>query len=223
MRNDNRHYTFGPNSVSRRAEYVPIAAWVPAGSQVLDLGCGDGTLLRLLRDKGVEGEGIEISPSGVAATKRKGLKARVGRIDVPLRYKDQAFDYAICNVTIQMLLYPEVLLREMGRVARHQIVTFPNFAFLPNRLDLLLGGRMPRVMIPGYQWYSTGHIHQLSIRDYEDLCHELRLEIVDQHHLGPSSMPLRILTIPGWLARHFPSWGASTAIFLTKTRRGSQQ
>ncbi|MBI4032679.1 methyltransferase domain-containing protein [Candidatus Berkelbacteria bacterium] len=216
--NDNRSYRFSTSSISQRAEYHPIAEWVPAGSHILDLGSGDGSLLALLAAQGVTGEGIEISPSGVAAAKKKGLKAKVGRIDERLPYKDQTFDYAICNVTLQMVMYPEVLLREMGRVARYQIVTFPNFAFLPNRLDLLFFGRMPQIMIPGYRWYSTGHIHQLSIRDFQELVDEIGLTIVDQHHLGPASIPLKVIRLPAWLMRGLPNLWASTAIVLTTSQ-----
>ncbi len=217
--NDNRQYQFTVDSASNRDEYPMISGWIPEGSRVIDLGSGDGSLLALLRAKGARGEGIEISSSGVAAAKKKGLKATVGRIDEPLPYKDHAFDYAVCNVTIQMVLYPEVLLREMKRIAHKQIITFPNFAFLPNRLDLLLNGRMPQIMIPGYRWYSTGHIHQLSIRDFEDLCRELGLRIVDQHHLGPASISLKVIRLPAWLMRRLPNLWASTAIFLTESRR----
>lgn len=215
--NDNRNYRFTLSSTSARDEYPIIVQWIPKGSHVVDLGSGDGSLLKILQEKGVTGEGIEISPTGVEATKRKGLKARVGRIDEPLPYKDNAFDFAICNVTLQMVMYPEVLLREMKRIARQQILTFPNFAFLPNRLDLLLNGRMPQVMIPGYRWHSTGHIHQLSIRDFAELCQQINLRIVDTHHLGPDVIPLKVLILPAWLMRHFPNAWASTAICLTRS------
>jgi methionine biosynthesis protein MetW len=216
--NDNRNYQFGPNSVARRDEYPIIANWIPPGSSVVDLGSGDGSLLALLTKKGVEGEGVEISETGVAAAAKKHVKSRVGRIDVPLAYADHQFEYAICNVTIQMVMYPEVLMHEMQRIAKFQIWTFPNFAFLPNRLDLLLNGRMPQVMIPGYQWYSTGHIHQLSVRDFQTLAGEVGLEIVDSHHLGPQKLRLKFFNLPNWIGKRFPTWWASTAIFLTTSQ-----
>jgi methionine biosynthesis protein MetW len=213
--NDNRNYKFSPTSFSKRAEYPTIAQWIPRGSKVIDLGCGDGSLLALLKERGVEGEGIEITPSGVAASRRKGVKAKVGRIDASLPYEDRSFDFAICNVTLQMVMYPEVLLAEMKRIAKKQIVSFPNFAFLLNRLELLLGGRMPRTMIPGYTWYSTGHIHQLSITDFQDFCRENSLRIVDQHHIYPE----RLFFFPRRIFTRFPNVFASTAIFLTEAEK----
>ncbi|MFA5927126.1 MAG: methionine biosynthesis protein MetW [Patescibacteria group bacterium] len=212
--NDNRNYKFALESNSFRDEYPTIVDWIPQGSKVIDLGCGDGSLLAELKKKGVSGEGVEIAESGVEAAKKKGIRAKVGRIDAKMPYKNKQFDYAICNVTLQMVMYPEVLMSEMKRIAKRQIVSFPNFAFLPNRLDMLLNGRMPQVMIPYYQWYSTGHIHQFSIRDYEEFCRKSSLRIVDKKFLGPK----RILRFPTKLLHSFPNAWASIAIYLTENK-----
>ncbi len=166
--NDNRNYTYDVNSNILREEYEIVAKWIPARSSVIDLGCGEGSLLSFLRKKNISGVGVDVSSSGIKAAKEKNLNVHTGRIDVPLKFKDKEFDFAICNVTLQMVMYPEVLLLEMKRIAKRQIVSFPNFAFVLNRLDLLINGRMPRPMMPGYQWNSTGHIHQLSISDFKD-------------------------------------------------------
>lgn len=138
---------------------------------MLDLGCGNGSLLQLLNDKGKcsRAVGIEISETGVEMSRKKGLEVIMGEIDERLPFGDNEFDYALCNVTIQMVMYPEVLLKEMKRVARKLIISFPNFGFYRNRLDMLLKGRMPQPMIFGYKWYNTGHIHQLSIADFKEL------------------------------------------------------
>lgn len=214
--NDNRSYKFSPDSIAKREEYPIIANWIPKGSKVVDLGSGDGSLLALLKQKGVIGEGIEIAASGVQATRRKGIKARQGRIDVNLPYKDKQFDFAICNVTVQMVMYPEVLLLEMKRIAKKQIVTFPNFAFILNRVDLMLAGKMPKTMIPGYKWYSTGHIHQLSLQDYLDFCAEHGLRVLDTHHIGPDVLKFGLINFPRSILKKYPNVFASTAIFLTK-------
>jgi len=210
-KNDNRNYEYGLNSRGWRDEYKVIIGWIPRESKVLDLGCGDGSLLLSLKEKGVEGEGVEISKSGVESAKRKGLKVHRGRIDQKLPYKKNHFDFAICNVTLQMVMYPEVLLLEMKRIAKKQIITFPNFAFVPNRLDLLVNGRMPRVMIPGYEWYSTGHIHQFSIKDFEFFCRHNGIKILKIKHVYPGS----IFSIPEKYFRKFPNLFASTGVFLT--------
>jgi methionine biosynthesis protein MetW len=113
--------------------------------------------------------GIEISQSGVDISKKKGIDARIGKIDEPLPFKDEEFDLAICNVTIQMVTYPEILLKEMKRISKKQIISFPNFGFYKNRLDMLIHGRMPKPVMFGYHWFNTGHIHQLSISDFKEL------------------------------------------------------
>lgn len=208
--NDNRNYKYNFDARSNRSEYQIITKWIPKNSRVIDLGCGDGSLLLLFKKKGIAGEGIDISESAVKATRKKGIKATCSRIDIPLKYKNKEFDYAICNVTLQMVMYPEILLLEMKRIAHRQIISFPNFAFFLNRLDMLVIGRMPKIMIPGYQWYSTGHIHQLSIRDFVDFCKENKIKILSQNHIFPD----RFLFIPRKVFSFFPNLFAYTAIFL---------
>lgn len=218
-KNDNRNYKYDLDSFANREEFKSVEGWIKKGDKVLDLGCGDGSLLKILKDKGVKVEGMEISESGVKSCLKKGLKVRRGRIDKKLPFKNKEFTIAVCNVTLQMVMYPETLLKEMKRVAKRQIVTFPNFAFLPNRLDLLFNGKMPRIMIPGYKWYSTGHIHQLSIRDFQEVCREIGLKIVANKHIYPgSSFTLtRGLSIgTGWM-RRYPNLFASMAVFLSSS------
>ena len=211
---DNRNYNYGQFSVSDRREYAIISRWVKKGSKVIDLGSGDGSLLKILKDENnTKGVGIEISSSGVKAAREKGVESKVGRIDIKLAYKDKEFDYAICNVTLQMVMYPEILLTEMKRISKHQIITFPNFAFILNRFDLLINGIMPRVMIPTYKWYSTGHIHQLSIQDFRIFCKEKGLKIVEIAHIGPGGLfywPSKIFV------RLLPNLFSMVGIFVTK-------
>lgn len=168
--NDNRNYDYRNYPEGDRFEYPVIVDMVKPNTRVLDLGCGNGALLeRLKNEKHVIESGLEISESGVIVCQKKGLQVQLGRIDEILPFETNSFDYAICNVTIQMVMYPERLLKEMKRVARYQIVSFPNFGFWRNRLDLMFNGRMPRPMLFGYSWYSTGHIHQLSFKDFFQL------------------------------------------------------
>lgn len=168
--NDNRNYDYSNVFSEEREEYKLICDLVEPNKTVIDLGCGNGSLLeKLIKEKKVTCEGIELSDSGVEVCKVKGLKVHKGRIDEKLPFEDNSFDYSICNVTIQMVMYPEVLLSEMKRISKYQIVSFPNFAHYKNRLDMLFRGRMPKPMLFGYKWYSTGHIHQLSIKDFYEL------------------------------------------------------
>lgn len=174
MRNDNRKYSFPEDYSEVRKEYGIIKEIIPHDSKVVDLGCGNGLLLEILKkEKSICETGIDNSEEGVSLCKKKGLNVILGEIDQKLPFEDNEFDYSICNVTIQMVMYPEVLLQEMKRVSKRQIISFPNFAFYKNRLDLLLKGRMPKPLLFGYKWYNTGHIHQFSVKDFHNLMHEV--------------------------------------------------
>lgn len=177
--NDNRHYNYDSFPSAERIEYPIILQMVKKNSRVIDLGCGNGSLLeKLIKEKNVTAQGIELSKSGVEICKKKGLNVSEGRIDVVLPFNDEEFDYAICNVTIQMVMYPEILLKEMKRVARYQIISVPNFAYFKNRIELLIHGRMPRPALFGYEWFSTGHIHHLSIKDFQETSGNMGLRIL---------------------------------------------
>jgi methionine biosynthesis protein MetW len=168
--NDNRNYDYTSCPEDTRREYDVILGMIGTGSRIIDLGCGNGTLIRKLqRERSANVKGMEISPSGVDACRAKGLDVIRGHIDGKLPFGDNEFDYAVCNVTIQMVMYPELLLTEMKRIARYQIVSFPNFAFYRNRIQFILNGAMPEYMLFGYKWFNTGHVHQLSLSDFKKL------------------------------------------------------
>jgi len=208
--NDNRSYDYSTTSVEERDEYAVIARMIGAGSRIVDLGCGNGSLLKKLEnEKHTTGVGLEISPSGVDACRRKGLEVLARSIDELLPFDDNAFDFAICNVTIQMVMHPEVLLAEMKRVARRQVVSFPNFGFYRNRIDMALHGRMPRHMLFGYTWFSTGHIHQLSITDFLGLVKSTGGLSVAEH----DTVPIRS-AVKRALVRRFPNAFEVLPIFL---------
>jgi len=183
--NDNRRYVY-TECEQYRDEYPIIESMISMNARVIDLGCGNGSLLKLLKDKkNINGCGIEISQSGVDICLEKKLDVWKTPIDeLLIECDNKKFDYAICNVTIQMVMYPEILLSEMKRIAKYQIVSFPNFGHLANRLDMLIHGRMPRPFLFGYQWYNTGHIHQLSVNDFKELIEKNNMEIIKQVHFG---------------------------------------
>ena len=182
---DNRNYNYSQVINVERPEYSIIADLVEKNSSLIDLGCGNGLLMqKLIKERNAKCKGIEISESAVELCKKNNLDVSLGRIDDKLPFEDDAFDYSICNVTIQMINYPEVLLKEMKRISKYQIISFPNFAFYKNRFDLLFNGRMPRSMLFGYKWYNTGHLHQLSIKDFNDLVNDVGgLKILKTHYI----------------------------------------
>ena len=158
--------------VEPRSDLLVVAEMVEPGTRVLDIGCGDGTLLRLLQDsKGVDGRGIELSQRGVNDAVAKGLSVVQGDADRDLvNYPDDGFDYVILSQTIQATRNPRVVLQELLRIGRRAIVSFPNFGYWRIRLQVVLGGRMPLTQTLGYPWYETPNIHLCTIRDFLDLC-----------------------------------------------------
>lgn len=204
---DNRNYKWENEEQSIRHEYKYIETWIPTNSKVIDLACGNGTLLQnLKKNKNIIEYGIEISSNGVKLCKEKGLNVQCGRIDKELKdIPDNAYDFSVCNASIQMVMYPEITLQQMKRISKYQVVSFPNFAFLLNRLELLFKGRMPGRMLFGYNWYNTGHIHQLSIKDFKKTVLSLDLKINDCVYLFKNSC------LPKYL---IPNLFAECAIFL---------
>jgi methionine biosynthesis protein MetW len=209
---DNRQYRYEATGFYIRPEYSVIERWIPEGSRIIDLGCGNGSLMQyLITRKMVVAEGIERAASGVAFCGQNGLKARRADIDVHETYANYArdvFDFAICNVTLHMVMYPEILIEQMARIARYLVLSFPNFGHVLNRFEMLVTGRMPRPQLFGYHWFNTGQIHQLGLRDFADFCHRCSLEIVHQQHMGR----------PQPLARLAPSLFSRTSIYLCRKR-----
>ena len=156
---------FTPTGV--RVDHLLVAEMVAPGSRVLDVGCGDGELLRLLETRGVDGRGIEISRQGVNLSVAKGLAVVQGDADTDLAdYPDNAFDYVIMSQTIQATRQPRVVLEHMLRIGRHGIVSIPNFGHWSIRLGLLFGGRMPVTRLIPVAWYETPNIHHLTVDDF---------------------------------------------------------
>ncbi|MCP4128593.1 MAG: methionine biosynthesis protein MetW [Gammaproteobacteria bacterium] len=173
----------------QRPDLANIKQWIKPGSRVLDLGCGDGTLLSMLRDEmGVDGYGLEIEPENIIQCVRKGINVIQRDLDAGLSdFDEQTFDYVIMTQTLQAVHFPDRLLTEMLRVGHQGIVTFPNFGNWKNRLQLGIGGRMPVSKTLPAQWYDTLNIHLCTVKDFEDLCHQhdiriLERMVVDQAH-----------------------------------------
>jgi methionine biosynthesis protein MetW len=152
---------------------------VTKNSRVLDVGCGDGALLRLLsEEKGVDARGIELSQRGVNDCVAKGLSVIQGDADTDLTaYPDAAFDYVILSQTIQATRQPRKVLENMLRIGRHAIVSFPNFGHWRIRVQVALGGRMPRTRNLPSAWYETPNIHFCTILDFVALVQEVDARI----------------------------------------------
>ncbi len=161
-----------------RFDFAVIANWIPPGERVLDLGCGDGTLLRYLREtKGVDGYGVEIDHESVLGCIRNGVD--VIQIDIERGlsgFESQSFNHVIISQALQAMRATERILCEMLRVAEEAVVSFPNFAYRANR-EAIAAGHMPVSEDLPYEWYDTPNVRFFTIVDFEALCDKLGFEI----------------------------------------------
>ena len=156
--------------------------WVKPGSRVLDLGCGDGELLAHLRDNfGVAGYGLEIDADKITSCIGRGVNVIEQNLNRGLgNFRDGAFDTVIMTQTLQAVQHPDRLLDDMLRVADEAIITFPNFAYWRTRFYLTLKGKMPVSEALPYTWYNTPNIHLCTFRDFDALCAEKNIRVLDR-------------------------------------------
>jgi len=173
-------------SDTSRVDLLLIAEMVTPGTRVLDVGCGDGTLLRLLAEKrSVDGRGIELSQAGVNSCVAQGLAVIQGDADTDLvYYPDLAFDYAILSQTIQTTYSPRDVLKQLLRIGRRAVVSFPNFGHWRVRTGLMFGGKMPTTDNLPNRWYDTPNIHLCTIKDFLDLCKDVGAKVERAHALN---------------------------------------
>jgi methionine biosynthesis protein MetW len=164
---------------TNRVDLLLIAEMVSPGARVLDIGCGDGTLLRLLAEKrGVDGRGIELSQAGVNSCVAQGLSVIQGDADTDLvYYPDYAFDFVILSQTIQATYSPRHVLEQLLRIGKRAVVSFPNFGNWRVRTQLMFGGQMPKTDNLPDRWYDTPNIHLCTIKDFLDLCDDIGAEV----------------------------------------------
>jgi methionine biosynthesis protein MetW len=194
-----------------RPDLAFIAHWVGNGTQVLDLGCGDGVMLDYLQsDKACRGYGIEIDDDKIPACIARGVSVIQRDLEAGLAiFADNAFDTVLCLSALQMMKNVEGVLRDISRVGREAIVSFPNFAYWPHRIALLRG-RMPVSKSLPYDWYDTPNLRCATISDFEELANEVGLEVIECVALDEGG-PVSFL----------PNWRGSLAVFRLRKKNAA--
>jgi methionine biosynthesis protein MetW len=191
-------------SLINRSDFDVIAGWVQPGERVLDLGCGDGSLLkRLIVERGARGYGLELEPASVKAAIANGINVIQGNLENGLAdFSNDAFEHVVLSRTLQTIRHTQQILGEMLRVGREAVVSFPNFAYWKNQLAIL-EGRMPVSEDLPYQWYDSPNVRFFTILDFDDLCARMGIEIRDR----------RVLDEKGQLVTEEPNYLGSLAVY----------
>jgi methionine biosynthesis protein MetW len=192
-----------------RPDWHIVEQWITSKSRVLDLGCGDGALLsHLIERRQVSAVGLELDDDKVASGIERGLNIIQEDLDSGISdwFAPMSFDFVIVSQTIQAMRHPERLLADMLTIAREGIVTFPNMGYWRNRVQLGLLGHMPINRALPNPWYNTPNIHLCTLSDFESLCQELGIQILDRAVVDSAHRESTLL-------RAFPNWFGEHAIY----------
>jgi methionine biosynthesis protein MetW len=191
-----------------RPDLEIIQNWITPQSRVLDLGCGDGSLLNYLKlKKTVNGIGLEIDPDNIESCIEKGVNVIEQNIDEGLsNFRSDSFDTVLLTQTLQASSKPDLLVDEMLRIGEYGVITFPNFGNWKSRLSLASNGRMPVSKFMPHNWYDTPNIHFCTVKDFDALCKEknvtvLTRTVVDSQHQG------------NWAMKAWPNFLGEIAIY----------
>src|SRR5689334_10996165 len=210
-----RSMTNGNGVGGQRSDFAAIAGWIKPKSSVLDLGCADGALLRYLREtRSITGYGVEIDDTSVLACVKNGVNVLQSDLERGLSgFEDNSFDYVVLSQTLQAMKNSEVIMREMLRVGREGIVTFPNFGYWKNRVEVLKG-RMPVSENLPYEWFDTPNVHLCTIADFERFCEKRNIRIVERKVLTHGKPVAMLPNLLGALAvYHFANGRAATCLY----------
>ncbi|MCG8316440.1 MAG: methionine biosynthesis protein MetW [Pseudomonadales bacterium] len=190
-----------------RYDLATIETWIQPDSRVLDLGCGDGALLAKLKEKNVEGYGIEINEEHIVECIKKNVNVIEQNLDEDLdNFGNQSFDMVVMTQALQAVHYPDKVIDDMLRIGKECVITFPNFGHWRCRLYLATKGRMPVSKILPYTWYNTPNIHLCTFRDFEALCHRKSITILNRTVVDSNNNDNPLI-------RWFPNLFGETAIY----------
>ena len=208
---------------AHRADFAAIAESIRTGSSVLDLGCGDGTLLRYLKEmRSTTGYGVEIADEGVLGCVKNGVSVVQSDLERGLSgFEDNSFDYVVLSQTLQAMRNSEIIIREMLRVGREGIVTFPNFGYWKNRLEVLRG-RMPVSDNLPYEWFNTPNVRLCTIADFEQFCSKRGIRIVERKVLTEGRTVNAMPNLLGALAVYHFGNGSHSAASTDLSRKGNR-
>jgi methionine biosynthesis protein MetW len=178
-------------AIALRPDFAAIAEWIRPGAKILDLGCGDGSLLRYLRDtREVFGYGVEIDDDNLLHCFRNGINVIQNDLEAGLsNFASDSFDYVILSQTLQAMRHTEGIIQEMLRVGKEGIVSFPNFGYWKNRMQVILG-HMPVSETLPYHWYDTPNIHLCTLGDFEALCQQCNARILERRVMSKNNYPV---------------------------------